>query len=194
MSWKKFGSFIEGITAAQFLKNRAGEKGCFIEYLCLSATITDAILRTAIILTNQINNSNKEIDSKLCYQDKLKNKITEREIYRISYKMNIIDKKLFDKLNNIYDNRNESIHRYAITEIKYNDILSYCEIYDTIIKELNSILYGIEKLQIEKEIGITVLGPECTAAELFDTYAKEKINNDSIIKEIKENKYFKSKD
>lgn len=182
-----FRSFIDGITASTMLRNRAGEKGCFIEYLCLSASIVDAIIRTGIILKKQIKNRNNIIDTKMCYQRNSMDKITERQIYKNAFDLEVIDKKLFDKLNDVYECRNKAIHRFAFSDICYNDILESCQIYDTIVDELSALLYEIENTQIQEKIGMTVLSEEgeYTKQKLLEEYAKRKIKNDRVYDELR---------
>ncbi len=182
-----FRSFIDGITASIMLRNRAGEKGCFLEYLCLSASIVDSIIRTGIILKKQIEKNNRNIDQKLCYQQNSKDKITERQIYKNAFDIEIIDRKMFDKLNDVYECRNKAIHRFAFSDICYNDILESCQIYDTIIDELAALLYEIENAQIQEKVGMTVLSEESeyTKQKLLEEYAKKKIKNDRVYEELR---------
>ena len=77
--------FLDGIKATDYLMERAIQSGSFIEYVCLSASMIDAILRNAIILQNRLINQVDSSEEKLLSQTDEDNKISERKIYKDAY-------------------------------------------------------------------------------------------------------------
>jgi hypothetical protein len=188
MSAERLDKFLKGVSAATLLKNRAARNGCFIETVCLEATIIDALLRIGLILKFQLNNSNSEINEAYLFQSVEDSKIGERLIYKRALENKIINDEVFNSLNNLYDLRNISIHRYIISDNSYNDIIELGIEYDKIISIINRFIYILENEQINQNTGMTIKSEK----KLFDKayfkeYCKDKINNDQVYKDIIEN-------
>ena len=81
VSLRRFNLFMASIATTIDLRNRAIQNNSFIEYVILSASSIDALLRLSIILTSQIENKNDEIDTTLLFQSESDKAIMEREIY-----------------------------------------------------------------------------------------------------------------
>ena len=158
MTGFRFGKFIEAIGASVTLLRRSIENGCFIECVCLLASQIDAMLRTAIILNDQIINRSKDIEESLIYQAPDDKPIYEREVYRRANEVGIIDDEVHDKLSEAYNERNKVVHRYIISEIRTVDILDLAQEYFEIKDVVYDILYRLEKKQVEMGVGITIKG------------------------------------
>lgn len=142
------------MTAAQLL-NRAKEKGCFIECVCLSASIIDASLRIALILKHQIETQSSEFLEDLLYQGDSDKAISEREIYKRALNRNIIREDVFQRLEVLYKDRNRVVHRYIISEITTKDVLQIAARYEKLLLEISAETGELEKRQIELGVGMT---------------------------------------
>ncbi|MDO8550984.1 MAG: hypothetical protein Q7S39_12660, partial [Ignavibacteria bacterium] len=78
-----FESFMKGFAAAAQLSQRAVANGSFIESVCLSASIIDALLRIGLILDYQLKTKTDQILNELLYQADEKKIVTERSIYKL---------------------------------------------------------------------------------------------------------------
>ena len=156
ISWYKFGKFLYGLGASNQLLSHAIDKGCFIEFICLISNQIDAMLRVSNILWKQIKNQNVEIDLHFIYQSEHDKPINERTIYKISKDNDIINQDTFDKLNNLYNERNKVIHRYIISEIKTQDILDIGLKYWKLREIIYDVVDKLEKKQIESKLGMTI--------------------------------------
>ncbi|MFH1654604.1 MAG: hypothetical protein ABIE74_11210 [Pseudomonadota bacterium] len=172
-AWYKFGKFIASLGASQELFSRASAKGCFIECVCILANQIDALLRTAIILFDQNKNKNRKIDLKLIYQSTHDEPIVERKIYKQARKKEIIDKNIYDELNETYNERNKVVHRYIISEITTMDLLHITERYKNLKKIIYDIVYELESKQIESGYGMTI--PHEKAPTNTQKHAEENI-------------------
>jgi hypothetical protein len=157
--WKAFMDFLAGFTAARELHARAGSAGCFVECVCLGASLVDALLRVALVLQYQLDHRTRDIPLGLVFQGPSDPAISEREIYRRARGQLVIDTPTFDDLQRLYDDRNRVIHRYIISRITTSDVLDIAMRYERMIEKLNERIYALEERQIEEQVGITVRGP-----------------------------------
>ena len=175
--------FLDGIKATDYLMERAIQSGSFIEYVCLSASMIDAILRNAIILQNRLINQVDFLEEKLLSQTDEDNKISERKIYKDAYSIGIINKDIFDRLNTLYDDRNKCIHRFIISKITYDFVLKVATQYDVIISILINKLDQIEVEYISLNTGVLIEDSEFNEDSLANTYHEmlnRKIDNSNI--------------
>ena len=93
--------FMQGMAAAAELHARAGNQGCFVESVCLCASVIDAALRMGIILKHQLNTRSSDLLPELLYQSKSDNPISERDIYKKALKDGVICQDVFDELNTL---------------------------------------------------------------------------------------------
>lgn len=156
----KFENFMNGFVAATQLLQRAGEKGFFIEYTCLSASIIDGLLRIGLILKHQLETKTDEIDESLLYQTNEDRIIPERKIYQIALEKTIISQELFDKLEELYKKRNRVIHRYIISNISTREVLNIGIKYEEIRSSVSDAVKKLEDEQIETGIGMTKTGKD----------------------------------
>jgi hypothetical protein len=152
--------FMSSIAATIDLRNRALENGSFIEFIILTANHIDALLRSAIVLTNQLEQGNSDIDTTVLFQSETDKPIMEKEIYKRVLDRNIIDKKLFDELTVLYNERNKVVHRYIITDIRTEDILRIASRYDELDDKVWALTSSLEKKQFEQKIGLYGKGIE----------------------------------
>jgi len=177
--YKNFYNFVKGLLAAKQLLIRAQKNGCFIESVCLSASIIDASLRIGIILKHQLNTKSDHLLNELLLQSDDDNITSEREIYNRSLRENIITKSTFSKLELLYKERNKVIHRYIISKITTEQVLSITIDYELIIHEIREALGLLEKQQIKEKIGMTIHSHSLSKSDLNK-------HSQSIIKMINE--------
>jgi uncharacterized protein YutE (UPF0331/DUF86 family) len=152
--------FMKSIMATLDLRNRAMENGSFIEFVALTANHIDALLRTAIILTNQLEQGNSDIDISLLFQSHIDKPVMEKEIYKKALDRKIIDQKLFDDLTELYNERNKVVHRYIITDIRTEDILQIAIRYDELDSKIWELVSKLEKKQFADKVGLYGNGVE----------------------------------
>lgn len=80
----KFENFMNGFAATVQLLQRAGENGFFIEFICLSASIIDGLLRIGLTLKHQLETKSNDILESLLYQFDEDRIIPERKIYKMA--------------------------------------------------------------------------------------------------------------
>ena len=151
---RRFDLYMSSVAAIMDLKNRAIEKESHIEYVVFSANHIDALLRLAIILTNQITNNNEEIDLSLLFQGEQDKPIMERTIYQKCHDLRIINNALFNELENLYKERNKIIHRYIITDIRTEDTIKLAMAYEVVFEKIDNIISTLETEQVNKKIGV----------------------------------------
>jgi uncharacterized protein YutE (UPF0331/DUF86 family) len=179
----RFVQFMNGLAAATQLLIRAGQKGFFIEYVCLATAVIDASLRAGLVLQYQIEKQTVEIPQKLIYQGKEEKGIPEREIYKQALKQGIIDRELYADLENLYIERNKVIHRYIISDITTDRVLQIATQYERIIPIISEAIEKLEEKQIELGVGMTSSGSEDISVELKKMRAK-KHRDPSLIREL----------
>jgi hypothetical protein len=162
-----------GFTAAAELHTRAGKAGAFVESVCLGASVVDALLRVGLVLKHQLVTRSSEIPVELILQEKSDNPISEREIYRRARAAGLIDQELFDRLGNLYDDRNRVVHRYVISGITTAEVLDIGIAYEAAIGKVAPIVTALEQEQIASGVGMTKIGPDCDR-EFLEEFASEK--------------------
>jgi len=154
VSLNKYDNFIFSLASSYDLREKAFASKSYIEIIAIISNQIDAFLRISIVLKKQLNIRTKEIEVKYLFQEESERGITERKIYKEAHSLGIIDEKLFDKLNALYDIRNRVIHRYIISYLKTADIAEATVEYILISEEIRMILKSIEEEQIDEQIGI----------------------------------------
>lgn len=157
MSSSKLANFLNGVASVNELINRAGEVGSFLEYVCLSASLIDGLLRTAIILNQQIKNKSQDLIDELLFQEDSDKIVTERQIYLRALKEKIIRKNLFDRLEELYKKRNQCVHRYLISDITYRHVLEIAIEYCDVGPQIVEVVAKLERKQVELGVGMTEL-------------------------------------
>jgi hypothetical protein len=160
MSEKRFADFLNGFAAANQLMNRAGENGCFVEFVCLATSIVDALLRIGLILKHQLNSRSSEVSLDLIFQSDHDKIISERMIYQKAIIQGIISQEQFTQLEELYKRRNKVIHRYIISEITTDQVLQIAFEYQAIIDVIGNQVRQLEDQQIESGIGMTRSGKQ----------------------------------
>ena len=156
----KFQNFMNGFTASAQLLQRAGENGFFIEYTCLAASIIDGLLRIGLILKHQLEIKTDNILDSLLHQNKEDKIISERRIYQMALKKNIISQNLFDQLNDLYNQRNKVVHRYIISDISTKEVLKIGMQYEQIKYAVSDSVRKLEEEQIKTGVGMTIAGKD----------------------------------
>jgi hypothetical protein len=177
--------FSDGIKATHYLMERAIQSGSFIEYVCLAASMIDAILRNAIIMQKRLINQADPAEEKLLSQSEEDKIIMERKIYKDAYNIGIIDKDIFDHLNTLYNDRNKCIHRFIISRTTYEFVLKVATQYAGIIPILIDKLDQIEMEHIRLNTGVLIEYHEFNEDSLANIYHEmlnRKIDNLNIYK------------
>jgi len=158
----RFEMFLQGVGATAYMLNKAVENNAFIEATCLLASQIDGLLRIGIVLQKQIENNNSVIEKEWIYQGKNDKIKSEKDIYKKTRELGIIDEKTFKELYSLYDDRNRVIHRFIISEITLAEVENIAYHYYQMQQKINSIIYDIESKQIEIGVGMTKSGDNNT--------------------------------
>jgi hypothetical protein len=170
-----FFMFIKGVAATTAILNNAVENKAFIEATCILANQIDALLRTGIVLKNQLLNKNNDIDEQWVYQGPHDKKKSEKDIYQKAKSLGIIDEVIYNKLFILYEDRNRVVHRFIISEITLAEVEYIAFRYYQISNEINRIIYEIEQEQIKMGIGITTVDKGGEINELLEKWIDEKL-------------------
>jgi len=153
-----FVRFLEGYWAAAQLLNRAARGGYLIEYICLAASLVDALLRVGLTLRHQLDSRSCAIPRHLVFQGDSDEPMSERSVYSSACAAGIIDKKLHSDLNRLYTQRNKVVHRYIISDIKTDEMNQIAEDYDSAIRRVSAAVALLEEEQIRSGSGMTKAG------------------------------------
>lgn len=151
---RRFDLFMASLATTIDLKNRAMKNNSFIEYVVLSASHIDALLRLSIILKYQLDNKNDEIDTKFLFQSESDKPIMEREAYKLTFDKGIISQQIYDDLEKLYKQRNRVVHRYIITDIRTDEVLEIAYSYGTLGEKIGNIVNNLEQEQVIQKVGI----------------------------------------
>lgn len=146
--------FIASLAASFDIKEQALKNSSFIELIIVIASQIDAYLRQGIVLMKQIIEKSDNIEIKYLQQKAGDKPITERTIYKEARELNIISEEVFNSLNNLYNRRNEVVHRYIISNFKTRELYKISLDYEFISEKVRHELKKIEDLQFELKIGI----------------------------------------
>ena len=160
MSADRFADFMRGFAAARLLMGRAGTNGCFVECVCLAASVVDGLLRTGLVLKHQLDSKTTDIPTDIIYQADDDKIVSERMIYRRTLDKGIISQDQFDRLEDLYRRRNKVIHRYIISEITTEQVLQIASEYEEAINEVKRQIQKLEDEQIESGVGMTRSGKQ----------------------------------
>lgn len=157
---KRFQSFMQGFYATVALLQRAEKSGCFIECVCLSISLLDGLLRIGLTLKHQLKtNSTDLLDELLCQSDQTRI-VSERQIYKKALHESIIDQSCYEKLNDLYEKRNQVVHRYIISEITTSQVLDIAIACRELIDDVNQAVRKVEDEQIRRGVGMTRAGTD----------------------------------
>jgi len=154
IEYDKYEKFMASLCASYDLKNKAIENKSIIELLIIIANQIDAFLRMAIVLKKQIENKTEQIDITLLFQGENDSPIMERKIYKQAKDLFIIDSETYNKLEELYIERNKVVHRYIITDFKTRDLFQIVYDYENISETVRLSLKTIEDIQYAEGIGI----------------------------------------
>lgn len=181
----RFDMFLQGVGATALILSKAIENKAFIEATCLLANHIDALLRIGIVLKNQITNNNSEIDDEWIYQGITDKKKSEKDIYKKSLDLGIIDQSTFDELYVLYDDRNRVIHRFIISEITLAEVEEISFRYYQKQQRINKFIYDLESEQIKLNIGMTRVNNDKQNDDKHLYYIKGKIGKQNYFDDKK---------
>jgi len=165
--------FMQGMSAAVLLLNRAIERQSALECIVLQANLIDGSLRIGLILKTQLDSRSSAIDDSLLQQRDSDPKIPEKEIYKRCLQVGIVDKSLFDELSAAYNKRNKCIHRYLLSDIDYDYATELVFELAAIRDRVDAVVEQLENQQTELGVGMTRTGPTLSKEFLKD-YASKK--------------------
>lgn len=171
----KLKNFIHAFGAARLLIQKANEEGALLEGMAVYAALTDGFLRIGLVLKRQMIKNTMEVEDLLISQEKNGQYYTDRKIQRMAREEGVITQDIFDELSALYDARNDAIHKFFLTSLKYTDLPPFLERYEVMYKTLNRIVYALEAEQIQKGVGMSAPGKttkEGTMAMLRDIARK----------------------
>lgn len=178
--------FLKGIAATNAMLNNAVENKAFIETTCILANQIDALLRTGIVLKEQLINGNSDIDEQWIYQGTNDQRKSEKDIYRKANELGVIDEDIFKQLYDLYKERNRVVHRFIVSEITLLVVERIAYRYYLLREAINRVIYSIEEEQIEKQVGMTQKGNPEDSGESLDDWVDEKIGSIGYFEQKKE--------
>lgn len=171
----RFDMFLQGVGATSLILSNAVKNKAFIEATCILANQIDALLRTGIVLKNQIINGNRNIEVEWIYQGLTDKKKSEKDIYKKALDLGIIGNTIFDNLYELYEDRNRVMHRFIISEITLAEVEEIAYKYYQKQESINQLIYDIESEQIRLNVGMTTRGSNDSDEENHLDYIKGKI-------------------
>ena len=176
---------MQGMAAAAELHARAGKQGCFVESVCLCASIIDAALRMGIILKHQLITRSSDLLPELLYQGSSDTPISERGIYRRALDDGVIDQDTFSELNDLYSSRNRVVHRYIISEITTREVLDIALRYEQLKDRITRVVEILEGEQVRENVGMTVRKDnEFELPELL-SFSRKKHGDDDLSEKLR---------
>ena len=151
----KLNNFVHAFGAARLLIQKANNEGALLEGIALYAALADGFLRIGLVLKRQIAKNTMEVEDLLISQEKNGQYYTERQIQRMARDEGVIKPEIFAELNELYDRRNDAIHKFFLTGMQYADLPPFLERYEVMYKTLNGIVYDLEAEQIAKGVGMS---------------------------------------
>jgi hypothetical protein len=152
---EKLHNFVHAFGAARVLLQKANEEGALLEGMALYAAMTDGFLRIGLVLKRQMVKNTMDIEDVLISQEKNGSFYAERKILRMARNEAIITQEIFDELTELYDGRNDAIHKFFLTDIQYADLPPLLERYEVMYETLKQIVYDLEEEQISKGVGMS---------------------------------------
>jgi len=152
---EKFKNFMVGFAAAVELDARAAKQGCFVECVCLTASVIDGTLRMGLILRNQLDTGTADLIEDLLHQGEADAIVSEREIYRRALSKGVVDQEVFDELEALFQERNRVVHRYIISGITTKEVLDIAMRQDALKHRVSDAVAVLEEEQIRLGVGMT---------------------------------------
>jgi hypothetical protein len=152
---RKLRDFLRGFAAAVELDSRAANQGCFVESVCLTASLIDGFLRMGLILRHQLETGSTELLEDLLEEDATDSIVSERDVYRRALAAGVIDRRLFDELESLYKDRNRVVHRYVISAITTDEVLAIAISLDAAKEAVANQIADLEDEQVRKGVGMT---------------------------------------
>lgn len=181
----RLSKFMEGFAATVQLIGRAADAGCFVEYVCLSASAIDAMLRIGLILKHQVKTCSDDVLEELLYQSYKDKIISEREIYRRALAQQVIDAEIFDDLQQLYSERNRVVHRYIISDITTKEILNTAISFAGTLERVTEIVRTLEEKQLEIGVGMVESSDIRNIREEIDRMIRKKHGSSDLHKRLK---------
>ena len=72
----------------------------------------------------------------------------------------VIAKGLYEELGRLYDKRNDAIHNFFLTSLRYSDLPPVLKRYELVFQTLHKIVYDLEAEQIRRGSGMTQASSE----------------------------------
>lgn len=185
MGEQRLECFLKGLSAAVELAHRASSNGFLIEYIILAGSIIDAALRMALVLQHQLDTSSSDIPDELLYQGEGDKALSERTVYRRALEAGLITRELFERLQDLYSDRNKVVHRYIISDITTEDAFRIARGFEDAIPIVNEAVWLVEEKQIGRGVGMTRSAAGDMSQEDLSSWAKDKHGAEWLARAIK---------
>ena len=166
--------YMKGLVAAADLATRAARDGFFVEYVVLTASLIDGVLRIGLVLQNQLRSRSSAIDEALLYQAATDPILSERSVYRRALEEGVIKQEVFDRLQELYDQRNRVVHRYLITDLTTAEVVGIARALQEGFSLVSDAVAMLEQRQLDEGVGMTCALDGTLCAEELREFAKEK--------------------
>lgn len=145
-SFNYFEDLTHSLVTARLLLEKAHDNESAIEGLCLYVSIIDGFLRLSIIYSRTQKSSDHTygFEKQMIRQDDHEKTYSEKEIYQMAFRENIISDKLYQQLKQMYQFRNKVVHRFNISAINYTQIADACTKFESVYQEIFNIVAFLE--------------------------------------------------
>ena len=141
-----FEDLTHSLATARLLLQKAHDNQSAIEGLCLYVSIIDGFLRLAVVYsrTQKSSDHTYSVEKQMIRQDDDEKTHSEKEMYKMAFRENIISDELYQRLNQMYQFRNKVVHRFNISDINYTQIAEACIKFESIYKDIFDIVAFLE--------------------------------------------------
>jgi hypothetical protein len=147
-----------------------------------------------LILQNQLRTNSTEIIDDLLHQPDEAKILTERAVYKLALKQDLISPDLYERLSDLYHERNRVVHRYIISDITTEQVIITAAKFADAVHEVNTCIRRIEDEQIRLHKGMTTAGatiPDSVRKDLlkrFDAQLMKKHGNPNLARNLRADK------
>jgi hypothetical protein len=164
----EFKNFLYSFGAARNLLDRAFNVGSLIEGLVLYVSLVDGLLRIALILHIQIDTGGQDFDFSYIQQERGKRRYSERQIYEEAFQRDLINADLKNEIEELYETRNAFVHRFFLTSVRYVDLGSTLDRYESVYHRCYDLVNSLEEQQLQTGRGMTTTGPASDRRKIAD--------------------------
>ncbi len=150
----RYSAFVRGIATGQLLFNRAIENKAFFEAIIIMKNQIDALLRIAIVLSDQIKYNTDAIDLNWIYQDEKQATIPFKTMLTECLNRGIIDEALFKTLSEKDDRQTFILNNFVVSAITLPIIQDFAKDLYHMSETINIKVAALEEQQVKLGLGI----------------------------------------